>query len=184
MYSLNRESVKGVWFFIALNAQKQLVGCAFSSLGSRQACLKLLTQLPYRSKIEENPTNNHSSQIFQTLSRLYEGKIMKRKLPLSFENIPAFYRKCLEVTMEIPRGYVSSYGEIAKKLGNKGAARAVGSAEARNPFPLIIPCHRVIKSTLEMGEYGGGRDVKRMLLKREGVHFDGDKISRKSFWTF
>ncbi len=66
------------------------------------------------------------------------------------ENVPPFRRKLLETTMKISRGYVTSHGEIAEKLGNKGAARDIGRAEATNPLPPPIACHRVVKSTLEL----------------------------------
>lgn len=80
-----------------------------------------------------------------------------------------FQKKVLLETLQIPRGKVSSYGHLADRILAPKAARAVGSALARNRFPLIIPCHRVIKSTGYLGNFGGGPEMKRFLLQMEGV---------------
>ena len=80
-----------------------------------------------------------------------------------------FQKKVLLETRQIPRGKVISYGRLADKIFAHGAARAVGSALAKNPFPLIIPCHRVIKSTGYLGNFSGGSEMKKFLLQMEGV---------------
>lgn len=82
-----------------------------------------------------------------------------------------FQKKVLLETRQIPRGKVISYGRLADRILAPGAARAVGSALARNPFPLIIPCHRVVKSTGYLGNFGGGSEMKKFLLQMEGVPF-------------
>lgn len=82
----------------------------------------------------------------------------------------------LSVLMEeyaIPRGMTSSYGRIAKRLNSK-AVRAVGNALARNPFPIVIPCHRAIRSDRTLGGFQGGLEMKRRILNLEGVKFDSD----------
>ena len=83
-----------------------------------------------------------------------------------------FQRRVLLETIRIPRGSVTSYGDLAKKISAPGAARAVGSALAKNPFPLIIPCHRVVKSDGSVGQFGGGTEFKKALLRLEGVQID------------
>jgi methylated-DNA-[protein]-cysteine S-methyltransferase len=80
-----------------------------------------------------------------------------------------FQKKVLLETRQIPRGKVISYGHLADRILAPGAARAVGSALARNPFPLIIPCHRVVKSTGYLGNFSGGSEMKKFLLQMEGV---------------
>lgn len=82
-----------------------------------------------------------------------------------------FQRKVLRADHAIPRGRVSTYGLIARRAGNPSGARAVGRALATNPFPLVIPCHRVIRSDGALGGYGGGVEMKRALLEMEGVAF-------------
>ena len=81
---------------------------------------------------------------------------------------PVFQQKVLRATYAIPRGKAGTYQIIAKLLGKPNAARAVGSALANNPFPIAIPCHRVIRSDGSLGGYRGGPKMKRRLLKLEG----------------
>ena len=91
---------------------------------------------------------------------------------MEFINITVCYdfqKKVLLETGQIPRGKVICYSRLADRILAPGAARAVGSALARNPFPLIIPCHRLIKSTGYLGNFGGGSEMKRFLLQMEGV---------------
>jgi len=72
-------------------------------------------------------------------------------------------------TFKIPRGGVVSYSDLAKKTGKRNAARAVGRVMAANPFPLIIPCHRVIRADGKLGGFGGGLEMKKNLLEKEGI---------------
>ena len=83
-----------------------------------------------------------------------------------------FQRKVLRQEFRIPRGRVMSYGGLAARIGHPRAARAVGTALARNPFPLIIPCHRTVQADGSLGGFGGGLKMKRALLEMEGVVFD------------
>ncbi len=85
---------------------------------------------------------------------------------------PTFQKKVLIVEHRIPRGSVSTYQRIAQHLGNRNGARAVGNALAGNPFPLIVPCHRAIRSDGHPGGFQGGSDMKRRLLEIEGIAFD------------
>ncbi len=86
---------------------------------------------------------------------------------------PAFQRAVLCAEHGIPRGRVSTYGLIAAHLGDRQAARAVGHALATNPFPIIVPCHRAVQSGGGLGGFQGGPAMKRALLEREGIPFDG-----------
>ena len=80
-----------------------------------------------------------------------------------------FQKSVLLAEHKIPRGWVSTYGRIARSLGLPTAARAVGTALSRNPVPIIIPCHRAIRSNGELGGFRGGLSMKRALLELEGV---------------
>jgi methylated-DNA-[protein]-cysteine S-methyltransferase len=82
-----------------------------------------------------------------------------------------FQRNVLMTERTIPRGMVASYGWVAGQVGTKGV-RAVGNALARNPFPLVIPCHRAVRSDRTLGGFQGGLEMKRALLEMEGVEFD------------
>lgn len=98
-------------------------------------------------------------------------------LPIDLHDRPAWDRLVLEAVRAIPRGRTTSYGEIARRIGRPGAARAVGGAVGRNPVGLLVPCHRVIAGDGSLGGYGvaawGGVEaalaLKRALLALEGV---------------
>lgn len=87
-------------------------------------------------------------------------------LPLELAGTP-FQRKVWEALRTIPFGETWSYGELAKRIGNPGAVRAVGTANGRNPVCIIVPCHRVVRASGDLGGYAGGRDRKAFLLGRE-----------------
>jgi methylated-DNA-[protein]-cysteine S-methyltransferase len=90
---------------------------------------------------------------------------------LGWETRSEFQARVLRAEYGIPRGWVSTYGRIANHLGVPGGARAVGNALATNPFPLLIPCHRAVRSSGDLGGYQGGLEMKKTLLEMEGVKF-------------
>jgi methylated-DNA-[protein]-cysteine S-methyltransferase len=92
---------------------------------------------------------------------------------------PEFHRRCWQALLEIPYGETCSYGELAKTVGSPGASRAVGQANHHNPVAIIVPCHRVITSTRELGGYGGGLATKEFLLKLEGARFRGKRVDQQ-----
>jgi methylated-DNA-[protein]-cysteine S-methyltransferase len=93
-----------------------------------------------------------------------------------------FQKKVLHAEHGIPRGFVSTYQLIARHVGRPKGARAVGNALATNPFPLIIPCHRAIRTDLTIGGYQGGIQMKQALLKMEGIDFnENGHVATKNF---
>jgi len=82
-----------------------------------------------------------------------------------------FRRAVLDELRAVPSGKTVSYGELAARAGNPRAARAVGTACARNPVPVVVPCHRVLPSTGRLGSYAGGPERKATLLELEGLTF-------------
>lgn len=96
---------------------------------------------------------------------------------------PDFQRRVLLAEHAIPRGRVSTYARIAAHLGVERGARAVGSALAANPFPILIPCHRAIRSDRTLGGYQGGLEMKRTLLEMEGLSFESSgRVSVQRFY--
>ena len=100
------------------------------------------------------------------------GKISFSLELIRLDDCSNFQQAVLLAAYAIPRGSVTSYGLLAAHLGKPKAARAVGTALATNPFPILIPCHRVIRSDRTLGGFGGGPQMKRALLEEEGVTFD------------
>jgi methylated-DNA-[protein]-cysteine S-methyltransferase len=85
---------------------------------------------------------------------------------------------------EIPRGRVTTYKEVARAIGKERAYRAVGNALNKNPRPIKVPCHRVVKSNLNIGGFSTGIKEKKKLLKKEGVKFVGDRVRPGSLFRF
>ncbi|GAA2365062.1 hypothetical protein GCM10010404_19330 [Nonomuraea africana] len=94
-------------------------------------------------------------------------------LRLDLRELSDFQRDVLTATQRIPRGEVRPYAWIARQIGRPGAVRAVGTALARNPVPLLVPCHRVVRSDGAAGDYVFGAAAKERLLRQEGVDLDG-----------
>jgi len=88
------------------------------------------------------------------------------------QNCTIFQQTVLRANHTILRGKVCSYSFLATRIENPEASRAIGTALATNPFPILIPCHRVIRSDRSLGGFGGGLKMKRTLLEMEGVSFD------------
>ncbi len=85
-------------------------------------------------------------------------------------------KKIYKKLLEVPKGKITTYGELAKAVGLKNGQRAVGKIMNKNPYPVIIPCHRVIKSDGKIGGYAYGEEIKSNMLSREGIVIKNGKI--------
>jgi O-6-methylguanine DNA methyltransferase len=106
-------------------------------------------------------------RVERQVSEYFRGKRRDFDLPLDLQ-APPFHARVLKQVARIPFGETKTYGEIARAVRNPKASRAVGSANARNLIPIVIPCHRVVGSD-GLGGYGGGLDMKKYLLRLESV---------------
>ncbi len=132
---------------------------------TKTAFMSRLYELFPHERIEKGGMVN--KQVEKQVQAYLKGKLKKFTLPLDIQ-APPFYKKALRQVMQIPYGQTQTYGDIARAMGNPRAYRAVGSANANNNIPLIIPCHRVVAAN-GLGGYGGGLDMKVKLLKLEQV---------------
>jgi len=103
------------------------------------------------------------------LDEYFTGKRKSFDLPLDWQLSHGFALRVLKATARIPYGRVSSYREMAEKAGNVRATRAAGNALGGNAIPVIVPCHRVLRTGGGLGGYGGGLPMKEALLKMEGA---------------
>jgi len=126
----------------------------------------LLGHLPYNEPFEvvEEP-NPSSMNLLETLKMIWDGKEVFSKFEMAMDYLPQYSQKVLKCTSLISIGYLTTYGAISKIVG--GSPRAVGRALALNPFPLLIPCHRVVRSDFSIGGYGLGEEIMLKLLQRE-----------------
>jgi methylated-DNA-[protein]-cysteine S-methyltransferase len=118
-------------------------------------------------RILESPTKLDEAR--RELERYFEGRLHDFDLPLDWQLTQGFYRKVLRATARIPYGQTRSYKQMAKRAGSPRAVRATGSALGSNPLPIIVPCHRVLRTGGALGGYGGGLETKQALLELEGA---------------
>jgi methylated-DNA-[protein]-cysteine S-methyltransferase len=85
-------------------------------------------------------------------------------------------QKIYKKLLEVPKGNITTYGELAKAVGLNNGQRAVGKIMNKNPYPVIIPCHRVVMSTGKIGGYAYGENVKTKMLSDEGIEIQNGKI--------
>lgn len=103
------------------------------------------------------------------LDLYFEGKLTGFDLPLDWQLTHDFRRRVVRAIHRIPYGQTRSYTQIATSAGNERAVRAAGTACGANPIPIVVPCHRVLRSGGALGGYGGGLPMKEALLRLEGV---------------
>ncbi len=176
-------SAEGLFFAVGVSPENEKI-------------VKIFLPQPSREKLNEQISNEFKDfeltekyqSVVREIIKIYDGK--KSELNINMLDLSTkksvkhpgpvpnnFDLEVLQLVFKIPQGEVKTYKEIAEAMGNR-AWRAVGSAMARNPFPLVIPCHRVVKSDLNLGNYGGGVEMKRELLKKEGVKIKGLRVVR------
>lgn len=125
-----------------------------------------LCGLSFHAQREQSDASHTLDWAERELKEYFAGRRKAFSVPLSIRGTP-FQQAVYRVLTEIPYGETRSYGSIAEQIGKKGAARAVGMANHRNPLPIFLPCHRVVGKRGELTGYAGGLEVKRILLEIE-----------------
>ena len=161
LFTLNLE---GVWFGVACD-EERVFSTTFAK--DRQAALSsLLDAIPFDIPFEVfSKPSPFAEKVLLSMKGVYDGKGVPKIFQLAAEHLSSHNRRVLETCALIPVGYVASYGSVAKATG--GSPRTVGRVMAANPFAPIVPCHRVVRSDLTLGGYGGGPGVKLAMLGRE-----------------
>jgi methylated-DNA-[protein]-cysteine S-methyltransferase len=134
-----------------------------------QAAFEAYLTKRFKRPVEYNPDKVRDPS--RELSEYLTGKRRQFTIPIDWSLMRPFQQAALQATFAIPYGETRTYGELAAQIGRPGAARAVGRAEATNPMPLVIPCHRVIGADGKLHGYGGGEGLptKEWLLRLEGT---------------
>jgi O-6-methylguanine DNA methyltransferase len=188
LISIFTEKIQKVWYAGAIDRKGKLIACSFSPRSHKEALRGVIDSLP--KKMIHQPAKPSVGKAYaRRLHSIFIARRSNRTLQIDFSRNTLFARRVYGFVSRIPRGQVMTYGGVASALGGRKYSRAVGRAMASNPLPLIVPCHRVVPSTLTVGNYGLGHypsplgsSIKHNLLKREGVRFNGNRISRKSVW--
>ncbi len=170
VYSLNFDNV---WFSIA-SAREQIFASSFGST-QQNAIAKILEMLPFDMPFQVfHEPSLFARSALANLKSLYDAEKISLDFSLALGRLPAYTQKVLKATLQVPLGYVTTYGSIAKSVG--GGPRAVGNIMASNPFAPIVPCHRVVKADFKIGGSGlGGFKVKVEMLSREKQGFSEPK---------
>ncbi len=124
---------------------------------------------PGMNDSEENANAGPLPEAARQLQEYFAGNRRDFDLPLRLSGTE-FQQRVWRALTEIPCGETWSYGELAKRIGNPNASRAVGLANGRNPVSIVVPCHRVIGADGSLTGYGGGLQRKQWLLAHEGLH--------------
>lgn len=151
------------------------MGVVASPLGLRRLVLPRASREDVLSAVENLPLSIDDSDpvllgdLPQRLQRYFNGERVDFCDRLDLSGATSFQQKVWEIAQSIPYGQTKSYGWVADQLGKPKAMRAVGQALGRNPLPIIIPCHRVVRSDGGLGGFRGGLDMKKRLLRLEKV---------------
>jgi methylated-DNA-[protein]-cysteine S-methyltransferase len=147
--------------YVAWNGRGITAFVPIEAVGSRE---DFESRHPRHASYVDTPPDRFAGHLDHTITTGRLGS-----LPVDLSAIGEFQRKVLEKCSEIPPGEIRPYGWIAREIGNPGAVRAVGTALGRNPVPVLIPCHRVVRTDGRIGNYAYGSPMKRSLLKHEGL---------------
>lgn len=142
-----------------------LVKVSLPTYGPEETLEELASQISPR--VLEAPAQ--LDEVQRQLDLYFEGKLTEFDLPLDWQLSRDFRRRALRAIARIPYGQTRSYTQIATSAGNERAVRAAGTACGSNPIPIVVPCHRVLRTGGALGGYGGGLPMKEALLEMEGV---------------
>jgi len=136
---------------------------------TREGTLRRLLRYVGEEVTQSEPPSFVASAITRIQALLAGAKDDLSDLPLDLDGVPPFHQRVYEVTRAIPPGEVLTYGEVARRVGEPGAARAVGQALGKNPFAPVIPCHRVLAAGGKSGGFSaeGGANTKLRMLEIE-----------------
>lgn len=114
------------------------------------------------------PAPERLREVERQLSEYFRGDRETFDLPVDLDPVSEFDRRVLRAASNLDFGQVVTYGELARRIGRPRAARAVGGALGRNPVPVVVPCHRIVRGDGGLGGYGSGIEYKERLLRVEG----------------
>jgi len=149
--------------------ERGVAGVQLPEAGERETRARMLQRFPAAG---EAPPPPEVQRVIDRIVALLRGEASDLStIALDMERVPSFHRRVYEAARAIPPGMTLSYGDIAARVGAPGAARAVGQALGRNPFPIIVPCHRVLAAGGKIGGFSaqGGVATKRRMLAIEGA---------------
>ena len=165
------KEIDSIWFGVACEGEAVLA--SNFGLHADEVFESFQRMFPSKVLLLTAEPSAFAQKAVSSLKNIYDGKGSAYDGVLSLERFPPYTQRVLRAVARIPVGYVASYGGVADAVG--GGARAVGNAMATNCFAPLVPCHRVVTTSLGLGGYGGGLRTKYDFLKREKRGFKAEK---------
>ena len=167
------------WPLVRFSSVRTSIGTIFVGVtdqGVFDLAFGLRSEAAYRERLVRRAPevwrdNRGLKSVIREIGAYFSGNLRDFSVPVDLRGVTPFTSQVLRETQTIRFGELMSYGELAARLGSPRASRAVGGALGRNPIPVIIPCHRVVRHAGHIGGYTGGLAKKRALLRFEGHTF-------------
>lgn len=168
--TISTYELDGLYFAVGVSKEGNIIKCSLPK-ESKQNAINEIKKTFSSFKISDK-----YQKYAKNVCKAYYGE--KIQFNADLQDMNDFQKKVLQEVSKIPYGQVRTYKQIAEAINSK-AYRAVGTAISKNPLPLIIPCHRVVKSDLSVGGFFGGIEMKKEILKNEGILIINEKIVLK-----
>jgi len=179
MIQVYTQNTNDIWFAIAC-FERQIIATSFADL-EQKALSHLLNNIPLNTPFQvlPAPPSTCAKTAFALMTDVFEGKDVYNNFDLATDKLSRYTARVLDAVAQVPTGYVSTYGAVAKAVG--GGPRAVGNVMAGNIFVLLVPCHRIVKSDFSLGGYGGGLKIKyQLLVKEQRGYLESKKVVTKN----
>jgi methylated-DNA-[protein]-cysteine S-methyltransferase len=187
LITISMKKFEKIWFGVAIRVGGEIIKISFSK-SKKDVLNEIIKSVPQNWKIRNNDSEMQTT--LTILNKLFHGEKNNNQLNIDLNHTTKFQRAVYSLLREIPRGKVSTYSIISKAVGHEGAYRAVGNVMASNPFPLLIPCHRIINSNLRIGKYSipglnemESSKLKLQILQNEGVKIKESKVVREHVYS-
>jgi methylated-DNA-[protein]-cysteine S-methyltransferase len=154
--------------------ERGVAGVQLPEAGEEETLARMLHRFPAAGETPPPPVVQRAVERIVALLRGEASDLSS--VALDMNGVPEFHRRVYDAARTIPPGETLSYGDIARRVGAPGAARAVGQALGRNPFPIVVPCHRVLAAGGKIGGFSaqGGVATKRRMLAIESAWINGN----------
>ena len=186
--TFSMREIDNVWFAVLLDRGDEISAITFSP--NRKAVLRQITRYVPRT-FEAKRDDSKGYPALDVIGKLFNGEAVEQIPKINLTYATGFQQTVYTMLRKIPRGTVSTYSRLAHAVGCKRGYRAIGRVLASNRHPILIPCHRIVYSSLDVGGYStpglgerGARQLKRRILTGEGVRFEDGKVLSNYLFSF
>jgi O-6-methylguanine DNA methyltransferase len=188
LITFSMRKIDSVWLAVVSNRDGEIFAVSFSP--SREAVLRQIARdIPRTFEAKRDDSMGYSA--LEAVGKLFHGEDVEQMPKINLNYATDFQRAVCMMLLRIPRGTVSTYSRLAHAVGCERGYRAIGRVLASNRHPLLIPCHRIVYSSFEIGGYSipglgdrGARQLKRKILTSEGIRFEDEKVQSNYLFDF